>query len=124
MAVDRKEFISNLISQEKPVSLNEISMLTGVQYATAGLIVKEMIRTKKMFLTHQIGRAAYYSCSKPTQPFYKVSKNPKLVKDNIQNKLVQVKSNSNMMSLSPSERFSSIADLTDTSILCSLVHYR
>ena len=113
MSVDRKEFLSNLITQEKPVSLNEISMLTGIQYATSILIVKEMIRNGNMFLTHQIGRSCYYSCTKPTQPFYKVSKNPKLAKDAIQNKLVSVKSHNNMMSLSPSERFSSIADLTD-----------
>jgi hypothetical protein len=113
MAVDRKEFLSSLVMLEKPVSLNEIAMLTGVSYVTTGLIVKEMIRKKKMFLTHQIGHASYYSCTKPTQPFYKISKNPKLAKDAIQNKLGQVKSNSNMMSLSPSERFSSIADLTD-----------
>lgn len=48
MAVDRKEFLSSLVMLEKPVSLNEIAMLTGVSYVTTGLIVKEMIRKENV----------------------------------------------------------------------------
>jgi hypothetical protein len=115
MAIDRKEFIKNLVSLDKPVSIKEISMLTGINPVTSGLLVKEMIRKNNMFATHQIGKATYFSCQRPAQPFYKVSKTKLAINDAIQNKntAIAIKANTNMMKLKPTERFEAIEELTD-----------